>query len=89
MIGEYFTNRKSCATQEAEYVRFRGPKGELPKGADGTYGTSLAMHKCLEDGHDIIVAWKQNGKLLTPDHGFPVRFFSLIFHDPIEVSRLS
>ena len=24
------------------------------------------------DGSDVIVAWKQNGRILDPDHGFPV-----------------
>ena len=27
----------------------------------------------LDDSQDIIVAFMYNGKLLTPDHGFPVR----------------
>lgn len=54
------------------HVRFRGPKGELPKGVDGSYGTSLPIWKCTWDGSDVIVAWKQNGRLLDPDHGYPV-----------------
>ena len=54
------------------HVRFRGIKGELPKGQDGSYGTSLPLRKCMFDGNDIIVAYKQNGRYLEPDHGFPV-----------------
>ena len=55
-------------------MRFRGPKGELPKGSDGAYGTSLPMWKCMAEGSDVIIAWKQNGRLLDPDHGFPVSY---------------
>ena len=56
------------------HVRFRGPKGELPKGVDGSYGTSLPLWKCTWDGSDVIIAWKQNGRILDPDHGYPVSF---------------
>ena len=55
------------------YVCFRGPKGELPKGSDGSYGTSLTYFKAMDPASDVIVAYKQNGRWLTPDHGFPVR----------------
>lgn len=58
-------------------MRFRGPKGELPKGKDGSYATSLPLWKCMWEGSDVIVAWKQNGRLLDPDHGFPVCCFLL------------
>ena len=52
---------------------FRGPKAELPKGADGTYGTSVTYGKAMDPTSDVIIAYKQNGRWLTPDHGFPVR----------------
>lgn len=55
------------------HVRFRGPKGELPKGEDGSYGTSVPLHKVLDPANEIMVAWEQNGKTLLPDHGYPVR----------------
>eukprot|EP00199_Chlamydomonas_sp_CCMP681_P001486 CAMPEP_0119101232 /NCGR_PEP_ID=MMETSP1180-20130426/336_1 /TAXON_ID=3052 ORGANISM="Chlamydomonas cf sp, Strain CCMP681" /NCGR_SAMPLE_ID=MMETSP1180 /ASSEMBLY_ACC=CAM_ASM_000741 /LENGTH=868 /DNA_ID=CAMNT_0007085319 /DNA_START=39 /DNA_END=2645 /DNA_ORIENTATION=+ len=55
------------------HVCFRGPKGELPKGADGSYGTSLTWAKAMDPASDVIVAYKQNGRWLTPDHGFPIR----------------
>ncbi|KAI8463380.1 MAG: nitrate reductase [Monoraphidium minutum] len=57
----------------ARYVCFRGPLGELPKGPDGSYGTSLRLPYALDDTNDVIIAYKQNGRWLTPDHGFPVR----------------
>ena len=64
-------------------MRFRGPKGELPKGSDGSYGTSLPMWKCMAEGSDVIIAWKQNGRLLDPDHGFPVSCATRDGHKPL------
>ena len=58
---------------EAQYVCFTGPTGELPKGSDGSYGTSIPMHMALDPACDVLVAYAQNGQRLTPDHGFPVR----------------
>jgi len=58
--------------QGANYISFVGPEKELPQG-DTTYGTSITRYKGMDDGNDIIVAYKQNGRWLEPDHGFPVR----------------
>lgn len=65
-------------------MRFRGPKGELPKGKDGSYATSLPLWKCMWDGSDVIMAWKQNGRILDPDHGFPVGalYFPITYPPP-------
>lgn len=52
---------------------FGGPKGELPKGKDGSYGTSLTLAKAMDASSDVLIAYKQNHRWLTPDHGFPVR----------------
>ena len=57
----------------ANYVCLRGPKEELPKGGDGSYGTSITINRAMDPSNDVILAFKQNGRLLTPDHGFPVR----------------
>eukprot|EP00954_Amorphochlora_amoebiformis_P000066 5291-Amorphochlora_amoeboformis.AAC.1 len=57
----------------AKFVCFRGPKKELPKGADGSYGTSIAYNRAMEKQWDVLIAYEQNGKPLAPDHGFPVR----------------
>nr|ABP97095.1 nitrate reductase [Chlorella vulgaris] len=57
----------------ARHVCFRGPKGELPKGDDGSYGTSVTWVKAMDPASDVILAYKQNGRLLTPDHGYPLR----------------
>jgi nitrate reductase (NAD(P)H) len=54
------------------HVRFTGPPGELPNG-DGTYGTSIPLLKALDPAADVLIAYKQNGRWLAPDHGFPVR----------------
>ena len=71
---------------QEQHVCFKGPKGELPKG-DTTYGTSVPMWKAMGDGSDIIVCWKQNGRLLDPDHGFPVSIpFELLMLQPIHMS---
>ena len=60
-------------TEAAQYVCFRGPDKELPKGADGSYGTSIPMHMALDPASDVLIAYEQNGTRLSPDHGFPVR----------------
>ena len=40
-----------------------GPHGELPKGSDGTYGTSIPLSKALDPAQDVIVAYAQGEKL--------------------------
>ncbi|KAJ1618068.1 Oxidoreductase, molybdopterin-binding domain-containing protein [Pavlovales sp. CCMP2436] len=55
------------------HVHFRGPAGELPKGDDGSYGTSVPLYRAMDPSMDIMVVWEQNGRSLMPDHGFPVR----------------
>jgi hypothetical protein len=55
------------------HVHFRGPTGELPMGDDGSYGTSMPLHKVMDPANDVMVCWEQNGHTLLPDHGFPVR----------------
>lgn len=57
----------------ARYVCFKGPGKELPKGSDGSYGTSLHYAVASNPAHDVLIAYKQNHRLLTPDHGYPVR----------------
>jgi len=60
-------------TENRRFVCFEGPKGELPKGKDGTYGTSIPLSKALDPAEDVMVCYAQNGEALRPDHGFPVR----------------
>jgi nitrate reductase (NAD(P)H) len=58
--------------QGARHVHMVGVEGELPQG-DTTYGTSLHYGTAMNIANDILVAYMYNGKLLEPDHGFPVR----------------
>jgi DMSO/TMAO reductase YedYZ molybdopterin-dependent catalytic subunit len=54
------------------YIHITGPEKELPKG-DGTYATHIPLLQALDESMEVIVAYKQNGQFLHPDHGFPVR----------------
>eukprot|EP01025_Chloroclados_australasicus_P053972 TRINITY_DN6396_c0_g1_i1.p1 TRINITY_DN6396_c0_g1~~TRINITY_DN6396_c0_g1_i1.p1 ORF type:complete len:468 (-),score=51.80 TRINITY_DN6396_c0_g1_i1:460-1863(-) len=56
-----------------KWVCFCGPKGELPAGEDGSYGTSMTLAYAMDPANDVMLAYKQNGRYLHPDHGFPVR----------------
>lgn len=58
---------------EEEYVWLDGPEGELPAGDKGIYGTSITMLRAMDPAYDVLLAYKQNGEWLTPDHGFPIR----------------
>lgn len=58
---------------EGKHVCMRGPKKELPQGEDGSYATSVLIEYAADPANDILIAYRQNGELLTPDHGFPVR----------------
>jgi len=60
-------------TKEYRYVHFEGPQGELPQGSTGSYGTSLDLGWALDRERDVLLAFKQNGERLTPDHGAPLR----------------
>eukprot|EP01026_Neomeris_dumetosa_P019176 TRINITY_DN1769_c0_g1_i3.p1 TRINITY_DN1769_c0_g1~~TRINITY_DN1769_c0_g1_i3.p1 ORF type:complete len:466 (-),score=60.97 TRINITY_DN1769_c0_g1_i3:515-1912(-) len=55
------------------WVCFRGPLGELPAGKDGSYGTSMTLAYAMDPANDVMIAYKQNGRHLHPDHGFPCR----------------
>ena len=37
-------------------------------GRDGSYGTSIPASKALDAASDVILAYRHNGRLLTPDH---------------------
>lgn len=59
-------------TKGALHVSFEGAE-DLPGGGGSKYGTSIMREVALDPSRDIIIAYMQNGELLTPDHGFPVR----------------
>ncbi|XP_020594459.1 nitrate reductase [NADH]-like, partial [Phalaenopsis equestris] len=64
---------KRCGIMKARdgalNVCFEGAE-ELP---GGKYGTSLNREVAMDRSRDIMIAYMQNGELLKPDHGFPVR----------------
>ncbi len=60
-------------SKEHRYVHFEGPQGELPQGKTGSYGTSIDIGWALDRERDVMLAFKQNGEPLTPDHGAPLR----------------
>ena len=60
-------------TKEYRFVHFEGPLGELPQGKTGSYGTSIDIGWALDRERDVLLAFKQNGEPLTPDHGAPLR----------------
>ena len=64
---------ESDPLNSTRHVRFDGPAGELPKGDEGRYGSSITLAYALNPANDVLVAYKQNGRWLAPDHGFPVR----------------
>jgi hypothetical protein len=61
MFPECFLNGAKCSS------------GELPKGDDGSYGTSIPLSMALDPAADVMIAYEQNGEKLAPDHGYPVR----------------
>ena len=60
-------------SKQHRFVHFEGPLGELPQGKTGSYGTSIDIGWALDRERDVLLAFKQNGELLTPDHGAPLR----------------
>ncbi|XXG87210.1 hypothetical protein AAC387_Pa11g1954 [Persea americana] len=46
---------------------------DLPGGGGSKYGTSLKKEVAMDPASDIIIAYLQNGEVLEPDHGYPVR----------------
>lgn len=56
----------------ALYVWMEGGD-DLPGGGGCSYGTSIRREMAMDPSRDIIIAYKQNGEDLPPDHGFPVR----------------
>ena len=60
------------ASKGARFVCFEGAES-LPGGGGSTYGTSLERSRAMDPSMDVLLAYEQNGRPLTPDHGFPVR----------------
>jgi DMSO/TMAO reductase YedYZ molybdopterin-dependent catalytic subunit len=47
------------------------PKKEIQPAREVSFSRSLPLAKALKP--EVILAWKMNGKDLTPEHGFPLR----------------
>ncbi|EHA8587600.1 putative sulfite oxidase [Cocos nucifera] len=56
----------------AFHVCFEGAE-DLPGGGSSKYGTSLRREVAMDPSRGVMLAYMQNGELLGPDHGFPVR----------------
>jgi nitrate reductase (NAD(P)H) len=56
----------------AKWVDFFGPSGEVPNG-DTVYGASHHRAPMMDPTRPVMLAFLQNGELLHPDHGYPVR----------------
>lgn len=59
-------------TKGALNVCFEG-SDELSGGGGCKYGTSIRREFAVDPARDIILAYMQNGDVLSPDHGYPVR----------------
>lgn len=53
-------------------VCFEG-SDELSGGGGCRYGTSIRREVAMDPARDIMLAYMQNGEVLSPDHGFPIR----------------
>lgn len=69
MLYDILTLARPDRRRGACYVCFEGGDS-LPKGA---YGTSLKLSLCMDPVRGIMLAYKQNGEMLHPDHGRPIR----------------
>ncbi|MED6182977.1 nitrate reductase NADH 2 [Stylosanthes scabra] len=56
----------------ALHVWFEGEE-DLPGGGGSKYGTSIKREVAMDPSRDIILAYMQNGEVLKPDHGYPLR----------------
>ncbi|KAF8635471.1 hypothetical protein AX15_000444 [Amanita polypyramis BW_CC] len=54
---------------DCQFICFDG----CDKAAKGSYGTSLPANLVMSEHRDILLAYKMNGELLPPDHGYPIR----------------
>ncbi len=64
---------KAACTVELSLKPPADVTASMLQGADGTYGTSLTYGTAMDPSCDVMIAYKQNDRLLQPDHGFPVR----------------
>ncbi|TIA21839.1 nitrate reductase [Aureobasidium pullulans] len=61
--------KKAGLKRGARYVCMEGAD-KLP---NGYYGTSVKLNWALDPNRGMMLAYKMNGEMLTPDHGKPLR----------------
>ncbi|GJE93762.1 molybdopterin binding oxidoreductase [Phanerochaete sordida] len=42
--------------------------------SEGRYATSIPLMHAMDPSNDVLLAFGQNGRVLHPDHGYPLRF---------------
>lgn len=47
-------------SERAAWVHFAGPEDEMP--GNNSYATCLDLDTCLDPAHDVLLAYKQNGR---------------------------
>ncbi|RPD65482.1 hypothetical protein L227DRAFT_540273 [Lentinus tigrinus ALCF2SS1-6] len=55
--------------EERWYLNFEG----ADEPADGPYATAIPLSHAMNPANDVILAFGMNGRVLHPDHGYPVR----------------
>lgn len=61
--------RRAKPKRKARYMCMEGAD-KLP---NGYYGTSVKLNWALDPNRGMMLAYKMNGEMLTPDHGKPLR----------------
>ncbi|OJT12411.1 Nitrate reductase [NADH] 1 [Trametes pubescens] len=56
-------------TEERWYLHFEG--ADLP--SSGRYATSIPLSHAMDSTNDVMLAFGMNGRVLHPDHGYPLR----------------
>ncbi|KAH9920934.1 uncharacterized protein B0H18DRAFT_1190512 [Fomitopsis serialis] len=54
---------------ERWYLNFEG----ADEPSEGPYATSIPLLHAMNPAHDVILVFGQNGRVLHPDHGYPLR----------------
>ncbi|KAI0746771.1 hypothetical protein C8Q80DRAFT_795793 [Daedaleopsis nitida] len=55
--------------EERWYLNFEG----ADEPADGAYSTAIPLMHAMNPANDVMLAFGMNGRVLHPDHGYPVR----------------
>ena len=84
LIGEILSSRLECgeviSIKHVEFIGMEefpnkvniGTFKEEPWGNLVKYGTSVFISRAMNSAYNIIIAHQVNGKVLQPNHGFPI-----------------